>query len=100
MSDAAITPAPLNVSRITLLSVAGMLLLAVIWGLSIPITNLGLETMPPMVLTALRFGVAVPFLLLFAIGRHRIPLRAAHKVAPLLLWRSHQQGFCTGSYGL
>ncbi|WP_205965380.1 DMT family transporter [Pseudooceanicola onchidii] len=83
MSDATITPTSLNVSRITLLSVAGMLLLAVIWGLSIPITKLGLETMPPMVLTALRFGVAVPFLFLFAIGRHRIPLRVLPKVAAL-----------------
>lgn len=84
MTDATITPPPTsNPISIPLISIAGMLLLAVIWGLSIPITKLGLETMPPMTLTALRFGVAVPFLFLFAIGRHRIPLSALPKVAAL-----------------
>ena len=39
-----------------------MLLLAVLWGLSIPITKLGLEAMPPIAFTALRFSFAVPFL--------------------------------------
>ena len=84
MTDAAITPsASPDLHRITLPSIAGMLLLAVIWGLSIPVTKLGLQSMPPMTLTALRFGVAVPFLFLFAIGRHRIALRAVPKVAAL-----------------
>jgi O-acetylserine/cysteine efflux transporter len=65
------------------LGVSAMLLLALVWGLSIPITKLGLESMPPMTLTALRFGIAVPFLLLFAIGRRRIPLCALPRVAAL-----------------
>jgi drug/metabolite transporter (DMT)-like permease len=80
------TPAPPLVpvvARISPLSIAAMVLLAVLWGLSIPITKLGLETMPPMTFTALRFAFAVPFLFLFAIGRHRIPLPALPKVAAL-----------------
>ncbi|MAW88483.1 MAG: EamA family transporter [Phyllobacteriaceae bacterium] len=60
-----------------------MLLLAVLWGLSIPITKLGLEAMPPIAFTALRFSFAVPFLFLFAIGRHRIALSALPPVAAL-----------------
>lgn len=60
-----------------------MMLLAVLWGLSIPITKLGLDTMPPMPFTALRFAFAVPFLFIFAIGRHRIPLSALPRVATL-----------------
>ena len=39
-----------------------MLLLAVMWGLSIPVTKLGLLTLPPLTLTALRFAIAVPLL--------------------------------------
>lgn len=69
--------------RLSARSIAGMLLLAVLWGLSIPITKLGLESMPPMTFTALRFAVAVPCLFLFAFGRHRIPLAALPKVAAL-----------------
>ena len=75
--------APSLAARVAPLSIAGMLLLAVLWGLSIPITKLGLDTMPPMTFTALRFAVAVPFLFLFTIGRHRIPLVALPKVAAL-----------------
>lgn len=70
-------------ARLSPLSIAGMLLLAVLWGLSIPITKLGLETIPPMSFTALRFAFAVPCLFVFAIGRHRIPLAALPKVAAL-----------------
>lgn len=64
-------------------SVGAMLLLAVMWGLSIPITKLGLETIPPLTLTALRFLVAVPLFLLLAAGRLRIPWRAAPSVIAL-----------------
>lgn len=60
-----------------------MLLLAVLWGLSIPITKLGLKSMPPIAFTALRFAFAVPFLFFFAIGRHRIPLAALPQMAAL-----------------
>lgn len=77
------TPAGPLAARLAPLSIAGMLLLAVLWGLSIPITKLGLDTMPPMTFTALRFAFAVPFLFLFAVGRHRIPISALPKVAAL-----------------
>src|SRR3546814_3637460 len=60
-----------------------MLLLAVLWGLSIPITKLGLDSTPPIAFTALRFSVAAPCLFLFALGRHRIPLSALPKVTAL-----------------
>lgn len=75
-------PVPL-VARLSSLSIAGMLLLAVLWGLSIPITKLGLHSMSPIAFTALRFAFAVPFLFLFGIGRHRIQLAALPKVAAL-----------------
>jgi drug/metabolite transporter (DMT)-like permease len=60
-----------------------MLLLAVMWGLSIPVTKLGLVTMPPLTLTALRFAVAVPLLFLFIVGRRQLPWRAFPRVAAL-----------------
>lgn len=63
--------------------VAAMLLLALIWGLSIPLTKLGLETVPPITLTALRFLVAVPVFLVLATGRLAIPWRAAPSMAAL-----------------
>lgn len=50
-----------------------MLTLAVMWGLSIPVTKLGLQELPPLAPTALRFAVAVPFLLPLAFGRRPIP---------------------------
>jgi len=64
-------------------SIAAMLLLAVMWGLSIPVTKLGLLTLPPLTLTALRFAIAVPLLLLFAVGRQRLPWNALPRVAAL-----------------
>ena len=60
-----------------------MLGLAVMWGLSIPVTKLGLQTMPPLTLTALRFGIAVPLLLLFVLGKQKLPLSAFPKLAGL-----------------
>ncbi|WP_414475973.1 DMT family transporter [Microvirga sp. M2] len=60
-----------------------MLLLAVMWGLSIPVTKLGLLTLPPMTLTALRFAVAVPLLALFTLGRKHPPWRALPRIAAL-----------------
>ncbi len=48
-----------------------MLLLAVIWGLSIPATKIGLGTVPPVALIVLRFLIAVPLLLVFTLGRRR-----------------------------
>src|SRR3546814_17929076 len=84
-------PLPHLATRLSLLSASALLLLALIWGLSIPVTKLGLVSMPPMTLTALRFAIAVPFLFLLALGRHRMPLRAAPKVAAPGL-----PGICTG----
>lgn len=55
-----------------------MLLLAVMWGISIPITKLGLGTVPPMTFTALRFMVAVPLFMFLA--RHE--LRVQRKAIP------------------
>lgn len=60
-----------------------MLLLAVMWGLSIPITKLGLETVPPLMFTALRFLMAVPLLLILAAGQLRVPLRAIPSIIAL-----------------
>lgn len=60
-----------------------MLLLAVVWGLSIPVTKLGLQTMPPLTLTALRSAIAVPFLALFTLGRPKMAWRSMPKVAAL-----------------
>ncbi|WP_133647757.1 DMT family transporter [Paraburkholderia flava] len=72
-----------NVIGVSMRSVAALLLLAVMWGLSIPVTKLGLETLPPLTLTALRFAIAVPLLLAFAVGRHPLPWRALPRVAAL-----------------
>lgn len=67
----------------SLRSIAAMLLLAVMWGLSIPVTKLGLLTLPPLTLTALRFAIAVPLLLLCIVGRQRLPWGALPRVAAL-----------------
>jgi drug/metabolite transporter (DMT)-like permease len=55
---------------------AAMLLLALMWGLSIPITKLGLGSVPPMTLTALRFMVAVPLMMFLARRELRVPATA------------------------
>ncbi|MFT3673512.1 DMT family transporter [Aestuariivirga sp.] len=55
-----------------------MLLLAGMWGLSIPITKFGLGTIPPMTFTALRFMVAVPLFMFLA----RRELRVSQKAIP------------------
>ncbi len=60
-----------------------MLLLALIWGLSIPVTKLGLADLPPLTLTAMRFAFAVPLMLFFTLGRRSIPKQALLPVAAL-----------------
>lgn len=60
-----------------------MLLLALLWGLSIPVIKIGLLTIPPLTLTAMRFGLALPFLLPFFLGRRRLPWRELPRVAAL-----------------
>jgi O-acetylserine/cysteine efflux transporter len=62
--------------------VGTIVLLATIWGLSIPLTKLGLESLPPLTLTALRFATALPPLFLLAM-RERLPVRALANVALL-----------------
>jgi len=68
---------------VSLGGLSAMVLLALMWGLSIPVTKIGLITMPPLTLTALRFGVAVPFLLIFVIGKARLPRKALPSIAAL-----------------
>jgi drug/metabolite transporter (DMT)-like permease len=63
--------------------VGAMLLLALMWGLSIPITKLGLETVPPLMFTAMRFLVAVPLLLILSSRRLRVPLKAVPSIIAL-----------------
>ena len=63
-------------------SLPAILVLAVIWGLSIPLTKLGLETLPPLTLTALRFATALPPLFLLVM-KQRLPWRALPRVAML-----------------
>ena len=63
--------------------VATMLLLAVVWGLSIPVTKLGLLTLPPLTLTAIRFAFAVPLLLIFAFGARRLSWQALPQTVAL-----------------
>ncbi|WP_276522279.1 hypothetical protein [Kallotenue papyrolyticum] len=48
---------------------AALLLLAVMWGLSIPVTKLGLQGVPPLTLTALWLSCVTP-----ALGRLRSTL--------------------------
>jgi len=60
-----------------------MALLAVLWGLSIPLTKLGLQDTSPTTLTALRFAFAVPPLMAYVVGRHPLPRQALPKVLGL-----------------
>ncbi len=54
----------------------GLLGLSLIWGLSIPLTKLGLREFPPLLLATLRYVTAAPFFALFLIGRP-LPSRRA-----------------------
>ncbi len=74
---------PGQASTHSLPHLGALLLLALVWGLSIPVTKLGLEHLPPLTLTALRFAFAVPLMLVFARGRTPIPRRAWPHVAGL-----------------
>lgn len=68
---------------LTVRNVAAMGLLAVIWGLSIPLTKLGLKDTSPTTLTSMRFACAVPPLMAYVIGRHPISKEALPKVIGL-----------------
>jgi drug/metabolite transporter (DMT)-like permease len=54
-----------------------LLLLAVVWGGSIPVTKLGLRDIPPLTLTALRYLVAAPCFLVLLRGRPLPPPRVS-----------------------
>ena len=84
VADAAVVP-PIAFSArlLSARSLGAMLLLAIMWGLSIPITKLGLETIPPITLTAIRFLVAVPLFMLLAAGRLRVPWQAVPSIIAL-----------------
>jgi drug/metabolite transporter (DMT)-like permease len=77
--SAAATPS----NSISMRSMGAMLLLAVIWGLSVPATKLALLDLPPLTLTALRFLVAVPLFLILAVGHLRVPWRAVPSILAL-----------------
>lgn len=66
-----------------LLPLGGLLGLSVIWGLSIPLTKLGLRDFPPLLLAALRYLAAAPFFALFLLGRKVPPSRALLAMAGL-----------------
>ncbi|HKX17568.1 MAG TPA: DMT family transporter, partial [bacterium] len=53
-------------------SLGALLLLAIVWGGSIPLTKLGLRDIPPLTLTALRYLTAAPCFLWLLRGR-RLP---------------------------
>lgn len=76
-------PASTGGGKLSVRVLAAMLALAVIWGVSIPVMKYGLESIPPFTLTALRFAVAVPFLLLFVIRGPRLPRAAIVQVIAL-----------------
>ncbi len=57
-------------------SVVALVLLVIVWGLSIPVTKLGLADFPPLTLTALRYLAAAPFFLWFALRGPRPSARA------------------------
>ncbi len=66
-----------------LLPLCGLLGLSVVWGLSIPLTKLGLREFPPLLLATLRYATAAPFFALFLIGRPPPPPRALLSMAGL-----------------
>jgi len=70
-------------ARPSLRSFAAMFFLALVWGLSIPATKLALQDLPPMTLTAVRFLVAVPLMLIVSARHLRVPRRAIPNIIAL-----------------
>lgn len=83
MPGASTLPKPRASDFIPLKSLGAMMLLALMWGLSIPITKLGLGTIPPMTFTALRFMVAVPLMLILARRQLWVPKKAIPSIVAL-----------------
>lgn len=82
-NTAVLSPIGMSGRSLSAQSLGAMLVLAIVWGLSIPITKLGLETVPPLTLTAMRFLVAVPLFLVLAAGRLRLPWQAVPSIVVL-----------------
>ncbi|MGH7121384.1 MAG: DMT family transporter [Acetobacteraceae bacterium] len=61
----------------------GLCVLVVIWGLSVPAMKLGLESLPPFTLVALRYVVAAPCFMLFLLGQPLPPRRLLLSMAGL-----------------
>jgi O-acetylserine/cysteine efflux transporter len=57
--------------------------LAIIWGASVPLIKLGLRDVPPLTLTALRYLVAAPFFVFFLLRRPLPPPGAVAQAAGL-----------------
>lgn len=68
---------------IPVMSLIALAVLIVVWGLSIPVTKLGLADFPPMTLTALRYLAAAPFFVWLALRAPRPPLRALAAMAAI-----------------
>lgn len=64
-------------------SIGTLVVLAIIWGGSVPLTKLGLRDFPPLTLTALRYLVAAPFFVLFLLRRPLPPPGAVAQAAGL-----------------
>src|SRR5579864_2157678 len=64
-------------------SIGTLVVLAIIWGASVPLTKLGLRDVPPLTLTALRYLVAAPCFLWLLRGRRLPPPRACAGAAGL-----------------
>jgi drug/metabolite transporter (DMT)-like permease len=66
----------LALGQLPLTPLVGLLVLSLIWGLSIPLTKIGLQFFPPLLLAACRYLAAAPFFALVLIGRP-LPSRRA-----------------------
>lgn len=64
-------------------SLGTLVLLAIVWGGSIPLTKLGLRDIPPLTLTALRYLTAAPCFLWLLRGRPLPPARGCAAAAAL-----------------
>jgi O-acetylserine/cysteine efflux transporter len=64
-------------------SIGTLVVLAIIWGGSVPLIKLGLRDFPPLTLTALRYLVAAPFFALFLLRRPLPPPGAVAQAAGL-----------------
>lgn len=63
-----------SISRPPLVPLAGLVVLCLIWGLSVPLMKLGVQLFDPLQLAALRYASAAPFFMLLLIGR-KLPSR-------------------------